>query len=309
MLFVVLISLAVLGSTAANVNTNTPVIQWKTRLDISGVWAFRVTVSSTAGCSDDTSTLTFDTGVVWQENEPFNGSYTYAGPPLQPSMTYFWCCWETQLLSVSGEVFIKRSLTDSGQLINRTWFAGNGSFTMSATLPSAIEELREVLGSANISELYRGTVASIVGRVAASGWMPTSVSTQTYSGMFVRDSAAGVFAMLELGEIDVANRVLTFMLSNMVAAGLRRVPHVILGPPEHVSFDMVDQPDGSFHLVIAWAHFVGLTGDTAMRDAYYDFMSTVVDGYVAPGAVYPNSTVPYFDSTLNVRRPMFLLRR
>lgn len=187
-----------------------------------------------------------------------------------------------------------------GQLVNKSWFAGNGSFSTSPVLPSALQELREVLGSANVSELYRGTTASIVGRVAPSGWMPTSVATPTYAGMFVRDSSAGVFAMLELGEIETARRVLDFMLSCMVAAGLRRVPHVIMGPPEHVTFDMVDQPDGAFHLVIAWAHYIGLTGNVTMRDTYFDFMSAVMDGFVAPGATCPNTTVPYFNSTLNV---------
>ena len=153
----------------------------------------------------------------------------------------------------------------------------------------------------NVTSIYTGTLHSIVGRITPSGWMPTSVASATYSGMFVRDSAAGIFALLEIDEYSLAKNVLFFMLTNMEKAALPHAPHVLLGGPGGVtSWDMTDQPDGAFHLIIAWALYVNVTKDHPMQDRFYPLMARFLDYYVAPGAVFPNTSIPYINATLKV---------
>lgn len=81
-------------------DTNVPLLEWDTKVDQSGVWAYHVTVSKGPTCGAET--VVWDTGLVWQENEPFSGACHYAGPPLEKDTLYTWCCWETQLRSASG---------------------------------------------------------------------------------------------------------------------------------------------------------------------------------------------------------------
>ena len=190
-----------------------------------------------------------------------------------------------------------------GALVNKTWQAGSGSFTTSTTLPNVIDEARAAVNATNITSIYYGTLKSIIGRIFPSGWMPTSVASTTYSGMFLRDSCAGVFALLELEEYKLAHNVLYFMLSNMLAADLPHAPHVLLGGPDNVTnWDMVDQPDGTFHLVVAWARYINLTGDHEMETKFFGLMKRFLDYYAAPQSKYANSTIPYFNETLQVRK-------
>jgi hypothetical protein len=86
------------------VENNTPVIKWNTRVDLSGTWAYRVCVSSSSSSCVD-SNVVWDSGFVWQENEPFDGTCHYDGPMLAHSITYFWTAWEWQLSSASGSTF------------------------------------------------------------------------------------------------------------------------------------------------------------------------------------------------------------
>ena len=81
--------------------TNTPEISWKTQVDPSGVWSYRIILGGQSNC---TTPQIWDSGNVWQENEPFSGSCRYTGPSLEPNKTYFWCCWENQLRSASGNM-------------------------------------------------------------------------------------------------------------------------------------------------------------------------------------------------------------
>ena len=94
--------LLAIAAAEAIVDTNVPLISWQTRLDLGGVWAYHVIVSNEASCSDPADVV-WDTGNVWQENEPFPGACHYTGPPLSPAHSYYWCAWETQLTSASGK--------------------------------------------------------------------------------------------------------------------------------------------------------------------------------------------------------------
>eukprot|EP00047_Mylnosiga_fluctuans_P011269 m.20350 g.20350 ORF g.20350 m.20350 type:complete len:544 (-) comp3523_c0_seq2:106-1737(-) len=272
---------------AVRAATLLPVFQWSTQVDLSGVWAYRICLSESSPATCEAPT--WDSGWVWQENEPFTGTAHYAGNNLQPGASYSWAVWEMQLRSASGE------------LVNKSWAAGAGQFTVAASPTSLLDEARAAVNLTNVTSIYLGTAKSITGRIAPSGWMPTSVASQTYGGMFVRDSTAGVFALLELEENALAGRVLRFMLSAMQAANLTSVPHVLLGGPDNVTgFDMVDQPDGAYSLIISWAEYITRTGDTAMLADFYPLVSRFLDRYCADGATYANTTIPYFNATLQL---------
>lgn len=106
-----------------------------------------------------------------------------------------------------------------------------------------------------------------------------------------------VLAMLQLGELDRAKLVLSFMLDALQDAP--RVAHVITADPllQHASsLDLAEQTDGSFHLMIAYARYVTVANDTTFRDEHYPLIRKFLNSYVAPGAA-TEAGVLYFNSS------------
>jgi hypothetical protein len=184
-------------SAASVVATNFPVLTWPTRVNPSGVFAYRVTVSGPPPYA-------VDSGWIYAINEPFPGLWvlepTPGGPALAPGGAYNWTVTEMQVAPAPGQPPVPQPPP--------TWVAGAGAFTASPSLPTAAAEAAAALGAGgNFSTLLSNGIASLVGRIQPCGYVPTSVSGG-YGGntsMFVRDTAAQVFALLELAGSPAAS--------------------------------------------------------------------------------------------------------
>ena len=294
---------AAAAATAADcVSSNAPVLRWATRVDPSGVFAYRVDLWRA-----DVAGAPASTGWIYATNEPFPGLHVLDGasgqlPELVAGAVYNYSVSELQWASAPGK--------PPAPFPPPEWLAANGSFCTSAALPSARDEARAQLGGANISTLFRNSLASVAGRVQPSGFVPTSVSGG-YGGptnMFVRDTCAMMFGLLEAragcadadGCLSTVRKVLNFTLAAIEAAGLDYAPHVLIGDEtltRIVAFDVADQTDGTMHLVLLFSAFWRASGDQAFAARFFTLVARLLDHYVAPGATLPHPGAPPYMNT------------
>jgi hypothetical protein len=275
---------------AALVATNAPQFKWTSRVDPSGVFAYRVIVASAAAPE-------WDSGWVYGENEPFPGIYVYDGPQLERGAIYNWTATELQ-----------RYPPAPGEQLAPPWVAGTGWFEVPSDLPLAVAEASTELNiAANFTKLAANALSSITARISPSGFMPTSVSGG-YGGqtnMFVRDTCAMLLGLLEQGGAESlrdVGKVLNFTLFAIESARLDYAPHVMTADPSLsrvVSFDMADQVDGTMHLAITFARFLAAGGDARLGTAFYRTVARLLNHYAVPRSANVGG-VPYFNVTLGL---------
>ena len=291
------------GSSAACVDTNAPLISWTTQVDPSGVFAYRVVLEAQEQATGGPNAIVVaDSGFVFGTNEPFPGLYVFdnTSVPLAGGVTYNYTIYETQVVAAPG----KPPVPSPAPL----WVAGRGQFCMVPALPSPRDEARAALAG-NFTVLYNHAIGTIVDRIQPSGYMPTSVSGG-YGGptnMFIRDTCAMLIALLEAncgGCVAHVVRVLNFTLASIAAANLSYAPHVMISDvnlTHIIDFDMADQTDGSFHLVSLFASYWRMTGDTSMAALYFPIVSRILNHYVATGARCAGGAGPaYFNASLGL---------
>eukprot|EP01052_Picozoa_sp_SAG31_P046082 SAG31_NODE_8670_length_1410_cov_1.341724_2_plen_360_part_00 len=171
-----------------------------------------------------------------------------------------------------------------------------GAFSTAPGLPSARAEAAATMTAANVSALWNGSWHSVNDRIQPSGFLPTSVSGG-YGGitqMFVRDASGQLIGLLQCGDeqTKTAGKALRFMLSQLQDhynpdSFLSYAPHVMQANKELtriISFDTIDQTDDTFYLIAAYGLYLQRTGDTELRDDYYDLLKKYALHYFANGA-------------------------
>lgn len=130
------------------------------------------------------------------------------------------------------------------------------AFMAPPALPDAREELKRLVFGEKLDSLYIGTLNSLTDRIRPNGHAPTSL-TSSYPGQFVRDSSAQIFAHLAVGDLESGKKVLEYLLRRHLELGLvQRAAHVVNNREDDRGLDiayMEDQPEGNYHLVIAYA--------------------------------------------------------
>ena len=271
------------GTDTSTVSTNAPVLRWPSeilpgpRLGPTAIVGLRLNVSSASS--------SWSTGDVRTNLLPsWVGLAVYEGPDLLAGATYEWTA-EERVVSYSNG-------TAGGSFTT----VGRGTFTSSASLPSARTEAAAVMSSPNISKLWNGSWHSVNDRIEPSGFLPTSVSGG-YGGitqMFVRDASGQLIGLLQCGEeqTQTAGKALRFMLSQLqehFAAGsfLSYAPHVMQANKELtqiVSFDTIDQTDDTFYLIAAYGLYLQRTGDAKLRADFYGLLKNYTLHYFSHGA-------------------------
>lgn len=113
-------------------------------------------------------------------------------------------------------------------------------FLLSNAMPSAKEDVLNLLNSPFHRNLFQSTYRSLLERLHPSGYLPESL-TGAYGGEFPRTLGPYVFLLLENGEFEKAKRVLKYVLDAVSLSGMNRIPHVI--GPEYKERE--PQPDGA----------------------------------------------------------------
>lgn len=265
------------------VSTNSFVLMWNSTTSAT-VYGFELTVTlvaappthATSGASTTDSkvhTRPWSTGVVWREHvTPTRGGAACCGDStwwLEPGQTYTW-----RLEEYDGPEAVA-----AGTM--------NGTFHTSPSLMHPLDEARSVtFGTVQgNNEVYLSTMHSLADRVAPDGFFMESPYTQAYGKlMFVRSVGAVTMAFLELGRDDLAARVLNFTLALHERLDADYPGHTIV--PEaggNYSLEMIEQLDGSFHLITAWARYCALhPEDTDMFLLYYPRMQMWTHRYLRP---------------------------
>ena len=165
-------------------------------------------------------------------------------------------------------------------------------------------EQKQVLALVQTGELrrlYANTYYSLVDRLDEAGYLEESYVPGRYPGNFSRSTGAYVFLMIQTGRLDLAHRALRCVLDTMQRHALRRAPHVF-GKPRRLpdgsirqELDMVDQIDGTAHILSAYGELVLRDGGEALYEEYWPLMSQVMDIH---------SGQPYFFGDPNCRFPV-----
>ncbi|WP_217594004.1 hypothetical protein [Cohnella sp. GbtcB17] len=254
------------------VPSNTPMFRWT----VEGrreERAFRLLVATRPELLLPGQADQWDTGIVRQWGDPgicARGRVRYAGPALSAGRTYYW----------------KVQIGDDESEMSR--FSEAAAFRMTDDLPDAkTAAAARVFGERN-DAIYRTTLDSLYSRTTPDGYVPTSV-TGAYPGQFVRDTAAHLFALLALADLPEARKVLVSLLDRIEACGAERAPQIMFAdgsPPV-----MLDQPDGHYQLLLAWADYVQLADDRETERKYYPLVRDFAFYYLK---------APYFDPKLNL---------
>lgn len=145
------------------------------------------------------------------------------------------------------------------------------------------QRVLEALESPKLRTLYANTFYSLADRLDEAGYLEESYVPGRYPGDFARSSGAYVFLMAEAGEIDLAVRALRFVLDTMVRNRLTRPPHV-MGKPRYGAggklcqeLDMINQPDGTGHILSACAELILRYGRKELYEEYWPFMADMMD--------------------------------
>eukprot|EP01052_Picozoa_sp_SAG31_P013178 SAG31_NODE_787_length_12094_cov_27.048270_12_plen_315_part_00 len=165
-----------------------------------------------------------------------------------------------------------------------------GRFTTSADLPSPREEAQRETFTAATNRVYTDTASSLAGRTKPNGFFGESPFAGEYGAAeFTRTVGAAVAAFLEMGDDTNAHRVLQLTLKLHKARDAPYPSHTIGCTPLNTSnisrcnLGMIEQTDGSFHLILAWARWCALhPEDSSMFDEFYPLMARWTRRYLVP---------------------------
>lgn len=145
------------------------------------------------------------------------------------------------------------------------------------------QEVLELLNSEKIKKLYANTYHSLKGRLDENGYLEESYVPGRYPGDFTRSSAAFALLMAETGEPQLAERALRFVLDTMRRRCLTRPPHVMgnwsrgKDGSDCQELDMVNQLDGTAHLLLAYGVLAFSCGRKGLIRDYWEYLSWVMD--------------------------------
>lgn len=249
---------------AVGVSHNTPKLTW-TYDGKDSEKGFQVIVSSSLEKLNSNIGDMWDTGHVWQWDD--DGTHArstalYAGEPLEPGATYYWKVrtWDRGNYWMNG-----------GDVASS--YSTPATFSTTATLVSAKQELKAKVFGPVLDALYANTYWSIVSRVAKDGYNKESGPENGYPGEFARSAGgAAIAAYLATREYATAERSLRFLLQASKDAGVTRAPHRVMESP--AMLEMYDQTDGNYHVVNYWAKYLSQTGDVALGGDFYELIKS-----------------------------------
>lgn len=139
------------------------------------------------------------------------------------------------------------------------------------------------LENPKLRALYANTFYSLEDRLDETGYLEESYVPGRYPGDFTRSSGAYTLLMAEAGKVDLALRALRFVLDTMVRNHLTRPPHV-MGKPRYNAqgklcqeLDMVNQLDGTGHILLAYGELISRYGRKELYEEYWPFMAGMMD--------------------------------
>ena len=140
----------------------------------------------------------------------------------------------------------------------------------------------ELLEGERLKRLYANTFYSLTDRIGPFGYIEESFVPGRYPGCFIRSAGAYVFLMEENGYPALAQRALRFVLDTLKREGLSRCPHVI--GDIHVeengavrqNLDMVNQLDGTAHIIAAYAYLLQRHADESLYTDYWEMMAQML---------------------------------
>src|SRR5262249_16429740 len=111
--------------------------------------------------------------------------------------------------------------------------------------------------------------------------------------------------LMEIGDYYDARRVLTYLLARhkerFDAGIVKRAARIVTREDDtdetKYPWDMSDQVDGNYHLVLAWAKYIEQAGDLDIEETYYPTMRAFVSYYLS---------LEYYDAHYNLlKNPSF----
>lgn len=156
------------------------------------------------------------------------------------------------------------------------------------------EEVIRLLNGRKLRALYANTFYSLTDRIDETGYLEESYVPGRYPGCFARSSGAYVFLMAEAGMVGLAVRALRFVLDTMKRNHLTRPPHVLgklrYGPDGKLlqELDMVNQPDGTGHILSAFGELVLKYGRRELVDEYFPMMAEIMDAHADQPVFFAN---------------------
>lgn len=167
------------------------------------------------------------------------------------------------------------------------------------------EQIKALLSSGLIADLYRNTFYSIKKRISDDGYFPESL-TGAYEGMFCRTSGGLASLLFETENYDLIEKVLSFIIAGTISNDFERIPEVFSPKrrdtdgslkPEVLCSD--DQIDGQAHVIMAWARLALQRGETDFEDFTYSFMAKLMDRSLDQMYFY-SGKLPWSNHMLNL---------
>lgn len=242
------------SSAQREIDTHSFLIKWPSQVRASdGVFSFTLSVQqqlpTTAEAEGEFAVPPppFETGLVWRENTTVRGAAACCGNAtwvLRAGASYQWHVQE----------YVGQPAQPVGGGVH------TGRFTTSASLPTPREEARRETFAAATNRVFNDTAASLAGRTKANGFFGESPFAGEYgSAEFTRTIGAAVAAFLELGDDRHAHQILRLILDLHKVRDAPFPSHTIGCTPLNTSnisrcgLGMIEQTDGSFHLILAWS--------------------------------------------------------
>lgn len=145
------------------------------------------------------------------------------------------------------------------------------------------DRVLRLLDSPKIRRLYANTYFCLEERLDEDGYLEESYVPGRYPGDFARSSAAFSLLMAETGELELAERGLRFVLDTMKRNKLTRPPHVMGKPVRsedgglRQELDMVNQLDGTGHILMAYGELALAYERTELLKDYWEAMAWIMD--------------------------------
>lgn len=243
--------------------SNAFLLQWPSQIGPEvGVFAFTLSVTEEA-----TTEAPFETGLVWRENTTVRGTAACCGNSswaLSAATTYQWSVHEFQ-----------------GQVAAPVGLPLRGSFKTCGSLLSPRQEAQQLTFAPAASKVFNDTATSLLKRTQTNGFFGESPYSGQYGNVeFTRTIGAAVAAFLEMGEDAFALRVLRFILELHKEQNAPFPSHIVRPPSlpgRNYTLEMIEQTDGSFHLIVAWARVCNLhPGNTKLFTDFYGMMRVVL---------------------------------
>ncbi len=131
--------------------------------------------------------------------------------------------------------------------------------TTATTVSAGQAQVKALLQSGRVAQIYRSTWDSVFGRLQKNGFLQESL-TGRYKGEYVRSIGAFAILAVEAGETDAAGRALRFVTDLMEQKNLPYLPFTITADG---AVRQEDEPDGRAHFLLGWARYIAASGDSA----------------------------------------------